>query len=167
MAKDIIAEGDVNAVNQRKDPTQQNQYLHAHLVKTCDDEALRDVCDIIIAVRGNRKMKKLGEDMKGELNSKCHARSYLYLHPFMTVDWCVHDPTLHPLIVTFHNFSDYLCVGYVNLRPSMTFGIAAVTLKLLLIVRLPMHVAVQKELKAPITPCHIVVLLTFNPYFLR
>ena len=65
--QDIISEGDRRAIKEERDASQQNQLLHARLKKTCTVKALMDVCDIITMVKGNPRMKSLGEDMKTEL----------------------------------------------------------------------------------------------------
>ena len=51
------------------DPTQQNQFLHLILKEKCTEDAFETVCDIIIAVKGNPKMKALGESMKRRLET--------------------------------------------------------------------------------------------------
>ena len=63
----IITNGDQRAIKQEMDAIQQNQHLHACLKKTCTVNALMVVCDIITMVKGNPKMKSLGEDIKTEL----------------------------------------------------------------------------------------------------
>ena len=68
--KSIIAEGDVSEISQKHGRTQQNQILHDRLKQKCTKEALMTVCEVIIAVQGNPRMKKLGEDMKGMLEGK-------------------------------------------------------------------------------------------------
>ena len=60
----VIEGGDLNT---NPDARQQNLYLHACLVQKCTVGALRRVCGIIIAVKGNCKMKVLGEEMKNML----------------------------------------------------------------------------------------------------
>ena len=63
----IISHGDQKTITQNVDDKLQNQILHAQLMKKCTTKALMDVCDKITAVEGNPKMKKLGDDMKKEL----------------------------------------------------------------------------------------------------
>ena len=63
----IISNGDQTEVRQETNPTQKNQLLHACLKKKCTLEALMVVCDVITEVKGNPKLKSLGEDMKTEL----------------------------------------------------------------------------------------------------
>ena len=54
------------------DPKEQNAFLHLYLKEKCTDEAFKAVCEIIIAVQGNPKMKALGEAMKRMLETgKC------------------------------------------------------------------------------------------------
>ena len=74
----IIGDGDVTTITRNPDARQQNQYLHACLLKKCTEDALRKVCEIIIAVQGNPAMKALGEDMKSMLMGK-HASSTVCL----------------------------------------------------------------------------------------
>ena len=71
LQKDIIAVGDCKEIRQTADLEEQNKYLHARLVTICHEEALRLVCDIIISVKGNPKMKQLGEEMKRMLQGMC------------------------------------------------------------------------------------------------
>ena len=64
-------DGDLQHIKMNLDTTRQNQILHECLLRKCTEEALRRVCEIIIAVRGNPRMKALGRDMKSMLDSKC------------------------------------------------------------------------------------------------
>ena len=61
---DIISDGDLKKIERNPDATQQNEFLHRSLKRSCDEEALMEVCDMMIAVRGNRKMNSLGREMK-------------------------------------------------------------------------------------------------------
>ena len=45
----------------------QNKILHDCLKKRCTDDALRAVCDIIIGVNENPRMRALGDDIKKRL----------------------------------------------------------------------------------------------------
>lgn len=71
--QDIISEGDQKEVKQSSDSKQQNQFLHQCLKKKCDLEALIKVCDVVVAVRGNPRLKSLGNDMKNKLTSKLNV----------------------------------------------------------------------------------------------
>ena len=63
--------GDKTTIMGTPDTTQQNEYLHACLLRTCDEEALKDVCGIIVE-RGYPTMRTLGQDMKSKLmEGKC------------------------------------------------------------------------------------------------
>lgn len=75
----IIPNGVLTAVS-AKDATLQNQILHAHLVTTSTRDSLMTVCDKIIGVSGNPKMRALGKDMKSMLESK--SRVYIFMHVF-------------------------------------------------------------------------------------
>ena len=48
---------------------QQNELLHACLMRTCTNEALMRICNIITSVQGNPKMSALGEDMQRKLEA--------------------------------------------------------------------------------------------------
>ena len=63
----IISDGDVKRIERNPDTTQQNQILHRCLKQSCDEKALMEVCDMMIAVRGNRRMNTLGNDMRHQL----------------------------------------------------------------------------------------------------
>ena len=65
--ENIIADGDLTEIRTNSDAKQQNEILHRHLRLSCDEKALMEVCDMIIAVRGNRRMNALGNDMKHQL----------------------------------------------------------------------------------------------------
>ena len=62
----IIMNGDLTTIMRTPDTTQQNEYLHACLLRTCDEEALMSVCGIIVE-RGYPTMRTLGQDMKSKL----------------------------------------------------------------------------------------------------
>ena len=62
----IISDGDQKTIRQEVNATLQAQLLHACLKKTCDTEALMDVCDIIAMVKGNQRMKSFGSHLKTE-----------------------------------------------------------------------------------------------------
>lgn len=68
--EDIISKGDLKEINQTQDAKEQNMLLHTKLEEKCTAEALMKVCDIIISVEGNPKMKQLGQDMKDMLESR-------------------------------------------------------------------------------------------------
>ena len=69
LHSNIIDRGDERRIAMTLDPTQQNQFLHLILKETCTEEAFETVCDIITAVKGNPKMKSLGESMKRRLET--------------------------------------------------------------------------------------------------
>ena len=69
LHRGFISEGDKNKLTQFDEPRQCNQFLHWTLVQNCTKEALETVCDIIAAVKGNPKMKSLGESMKRRLET--------------------------------------------------------------------------------------------------
>ena len=71
----IIGDGDLKMITRTLvDAKQQNEFLHDHLHRTCDEEALLEVCEMLINAQGNRKMNSLGRDMKHLLekgNTSC------------------------------------------------------------------------------------------------
>ena len=66
--KGIISRGDESEILMNEDPRLRNQKLHSCLMNKCTKEALTTVCCIIIEVKGNPKMKALGEHMKRSLS---------------------------------------------------------------------------------------------------
>ena len=79
--KEVIADGDESEISQRHDRTQQNRMLHGRLRRKCTRDALMTVCEVIIAVQGNPRMRALGEEMKGMLEGKhcvfIYVRTYV------------------------------------------------------------------------------------------
>ena len=67
--RDIITDGDQSDVTSKGDKKQQNEFLHTLLRDKCTTEALMTVCDLVIAVRGNPKMRRFGEDLKRALDT--------------------------------------------------------------------------------------------------
>ena len=66
----IISDSDLTQIKRNPDAKQQNEILHRCLTRSCDEEALMEVCDMMIAVDGNRRMNALGLRMKCELEGK-------------------------------------------------------------------------------------------------
>lgn len=60
---DIITDGDQSELIDKNDRAHQNLFLHSLLKDKCTTEALMTVCNLVIAVRGNPKMRCLGKDM--------------------------------------------------------------------------------------------------------
>ena len=78
LYKDIIPRGVQERISRTDERKQQNEILHDWFQRICTKEALMNVCDIIVAVRGHPKMQKCGEAMKRRLHAgKC------------VVCWCV------------------------------------------------------------------------------
>ena len=73
LYKGIISRGVQERISKTDEPKQRNELLHDCLQRTCSKETLIEVCDIIIAVRDNPKMRAFGEVMKRRLHSgtKC------------------------------------------------------------------------------------------------
>ena len=71
--KGIIDGGDLTTITRTPGSTQKNSILHDCLLQKCDEEALMVVCEVMIAAKGNPKMKRLGNDMKSALKGKLCA----------------------------------------------------------------------------------------------
>ena len=71
--KEIIDDGNLATITSTPGSTQKNQKLHYYLLRKCDEDALMKVCEVMVAVKGNPKMKRLGEEMKSALESKLCA----------------------------------------------------------------------------------------------
>ena len=68
--KKIISDGDLTEIKRNPNAQQQNGILHRCLKRSCDEEALMEVCDMLITVDGNRRMNTLGRKMKCKLEGK-------------------------------------------------------------------------------------------------
>ena len=90
--KGRITDGVLVEVNREPGATQQNKILYEHLERTSTKDSLITVCEVIIAVPGNPRMQKFGQDMKSMLEGKwCVCVHTCTLHPHA---WCdLHDPT--------------------------------------------------------------------------
>ena len=66
----VISAGDINDIEKTTEPKQQNQILYDRLLQKCTGETLMTVCDKIVAVGGNPRMKKLGIVMQSKLSGK-------------------------------------------------------------------------------------------------
>ena len=64
----IISDGNRKEIESKSSAEQQNLCLHSCLRRTCTKEALMRVCNIVIDVKGNPKMKAFGKKMKGRLD---------------------------------------------------------------------------------------------------
>ena len=73
--KGIIPVGIRDTILKTDCPKLQNECLHACLMKTCTDDALKTACDVITGVRGNTRMQTLGKEMKRKLESGVCAAS--------------------------------------------------------------------------------------------
>ena len=72
LYKDIIPRGVQERISRTDEPKQRNEILHDCLQRTSTKEALMDVCNIIVRVKGHPKMRQLGEAMKWRLcTGKC------------------------------------------------------------------------------------------------
>ena len=68
--KGIIDDGDLTTITRTPGAQEKNDYLHECLKNKCDEDALMEVCEVMIAVKGNPKMKSLGKKMKSALEGK-------------------------------------------------------------------------------------------------
>ena len=67
LHKDIISRGVLERISKSDGPEERNEILFDWLHRTCTKEALMEVCHVIITVKGNPKMKELGQAMKRRL----------------------------------------------------------------------------------------------------
>ena len=105
----IIADGDLMMITRNPYSTQQNEILHACLKRSCDEEALMEVCDMMIAVQGNRKVNALGREMKNKLKKGTLVNyDIVCVYVCMCINWCVASVTFNVLVcIMFCQF--YLC----------------------------------------------------------
>ena len=68
--KGIIGDGDLTTITKTPGTKEKNEYLHERLKCTCEEEDLMEVCEVIINVKGNPRMKRFGEKMKSALEGK-------------------------------------------------------------------------------------------------
>ena len=80
----VIDEGIKNRILREDSTKLQNEILHDCLKKRCTDDALRAVCDVIIGVTGNPRMRALGEDIKRRLVAGIYCKWCACVHA------CVH-----------------------------------------------------------------------------
>ena len=86
--KNMITDDVLADVNREPGATRQSEILYEHLERTSTKDSLITVCEVIIAVPGNPRMQKFGQDMKNKLEGKLCVCT---LHPHA---WCdLHDPT--------------------------------------------------------------------------
>ena len=82
----IISYSDRMMITRSPNRIQQNQILYNCLRRRCSKEALMAVCEVIIPVQCNPRMKDLGEGMKKMLERKCCVCScvcmFVYKHDF-------------------------------------------------------------------------------------
>ena len=70
LEADIIDKGDQRTITEAKDTIQQNKILHRCLKEKCTLDAMRSVCAIVKAVKGNPKMAALGDKMMRRLDTE-------------------------------------------------------------------------------------------------
>ena len=66
----IISDGVQNEVMRLTSAKQQNEFLHVSLKRSCTEEALINVCNIMIKNEGNPRMKKFGKELKSALEGR-------------------------------------------------------------------------------------------------
>ena len=95
----IIHGGDREQISATYDPVQRNKKLHLCLRTKCTDDALKTVCDVMIGVQGNPKMKALGEAMKRRLvTSVCMCVCAYVFFSFFCVCVCSHHTSLYSVV---------------------------------------------------------------------
>ena len=70
----IIGANEVTTISQSNNSRYNSQFLYDHLLSKCDKDSFMKVCDKIMAVEGNPRMRKLGEDMKSMLASELYVQ---------------------------------------------------------------------------------------------
>ena len=85
----VIDEGIKNRIFREDSPKLQNVILHNCLKNMCTDVTLRAVCDVIIGVRGNPRMRALGEDIKKRLVAGIYCKWCARLHTCVHACACV------------------------------------------------------------------------------
>ena len=68
----------------------QNEILHDCLKKRCTDDALRAVCDVIIGVTGNPRMRAFGVDIKKRLVAGIYGKCCVCVHACARACACVY-----------------------------------------------------------------------------
>ena len=76
--KNIITDSVLAEVNREPGATRQSEILYYNLERTSTKDSLITVCEVIIAVRGNSKMQKFGQDMKSMLKGKLCVCSHMH-----------------------------------------------------------------------------------------
>ena len=93
----LISDSTAKTVIESPDAIEGNHILYAYLKATSTRDSLKTVCDMIIAVRSNPRMRAFGEDMKRELEGKCcvcHTYMRAHMHVCMCGFVCTDDPNL-------------------------------------------------------------------------
>ena len=67
LHRGIIDEADQRVIAMEHNLNKRNQILHECLMKKCTNDALRTVCDVMIAIPGSPRMAALGNDMRKRL----------------------------------------------------------------------------------------------------
>ena len=70
----VIGATEVTTISQSNNSRYNSQFLYDHLLSKCDKDSFMKVCDKIMAVEGNPRMRKLGEDMKSMLASELYVQ---------------------------------------------------------------------------------------------
>ena len=69
FSKLVISHDVMERISRTVDSEEKNEIMHDFLQRACTEEDLMVVCDILVAVRGNPKMRDLGENMKRRLHT--------------------------------------------------------------------------------------------------
>ena len=109
LYKGLIPAGVHQKLTETDCPKQQNELLHACLLKTCTNEALMRACFMITSVQGNPKMSALGKDMQRRLESGVCVCLSLFL--FVCV--CVSCILLYSVTELLYTEFVQCCVQYV------------------------------------------------------
>ena len=92
----VISYGDMVMIQRTAGAIEQNRFMHDYLKRTCTEEALMKVCDMMMAVPGNPSMRVLGKEMKTIMEGKRCVCHMLVQHvTFPPVILCLIELVLH------------------------------------------------------------------------
>ena len=74
LLQGIVSDSVLQEVKTASGRMSQNEFLHAHLKRTCTRASLKITCHKIIAVPGNPRMRALGKDMLSMLEGESRTR---------------------------------------------------------------------------------------------
>ena len=100
LETNFISNDHQTKISQMTTRTEQNKILLSHFMETCETEDLMEICDIITAVKGNRKLKRLGASMKDMLEKGQYCTCWC-----VQVKLCMLAHASYTIITSFHDYS--------------------------------------------------------------